>query len=159
MAIRRSLPLTELEAWAIEDMVRHTWNDEGRPVGRSLLLKIMALLDEFEQRRGQPHPPRDLPLVLSEEECWAVDFHIRRGHVDPTGVRVGRELLYKVFRLLLDLRAADEVRSLGLPDALADEADPDVQSRLSDLHDFLERNLGRDDENEPINDESAESRD
>ena len=52
MANARNVPLSELEAWAIEDMIRHTWTDEGKPIGRGLLLKMFALIREFERRTG-----------------------------------------------------------------------------------------------------------
>src|SRR6266542_521334 len=104
MVQHRSISISELEAWAIEDMIRHTCVDEGRPVGKGLLLKIFTLVHEFESRRNDETPPPELPLVLSEDELWASDLHIRRGHLDPSGVRVGKELLLKVFLLLLEIR-------------------------------------------------------
>jgi hypothetical protein len=57
VAHTRSIQISELEAWAIEDMIRHTWTDEGRPVGKGLLLKIFALVHEFEHRRVDDAPP------------------------------------------------------------------------------------------------------
>ena len=141
----RTLILTEIEAWAVEDMIRHTWQDEGRPVGKPLLMKVLALIDEFESRRSQSNPPRDLPLAMTEDECWAIDFHIRRGHVDPTGIRVGKDLLLKVFRLLLDRRAADEVRRLGLLDA-TDAHETDARPRIRELREFLEHDRAREED-------------
>src|SRR5438874_1086730 len=55
-------------------MIRHTWSDEGRPVGKGLLLKIFALVHEFEHRRTEENPPAELPLVLSEDELWGIDL-------------------------------------------------------------------------------------
>ena len=31
----RTTHLTQAEAWAIDDFIRHTWHDEGRPIGRT----------------------------------------------------------------------------------------------------------------------------
>jgi hypothetical protein len=154
----RTILLTELETWALEDMIRHTWVDDGRPVGKGLLLKIFTLLDEFESRRGQPDPPRDLAVALTEDECWAIDFHIRRGHVDPSGVRIGRDLLMKVFRVLLELRNTEEVRLLGLLDAPGDMYDRDKRPRMQDLRDFLEQDGKHDEESGAPDDGSAEHR-
>lgn len=132
MAGARSIPLTELEAWAIEDMIRHTWMDEGRPIARGLLLKIFALIREFDARRNDANAPGELPVVLTEDEFWAIDFHIRRGHVDPTGVRVGRELLVKIFARLLDIRTGDDMRRLRFAESDASE-NPEHLQRLREL--------------------------
>lgn len=158
MNSERTIRLTELETWALEDMIRHTWVDDGRPVGKGLLLKIFALLDEFESRRGQSDPPRDLAVALTEDECWAIDFHIRRGHVDPSGVRIGRDLLLKVFRVLLELRNSEEVRLLGLRDAPGGHSDRDARPRLQDLREFLDQDGKRDEESGAPDDGSAEHR-
>ena len=132
MANARSISLSELEAWAIEDMIRHTWTDEGRAVGRVLLLKVFALIREFEARRNEPEVPGELPVVLTEEELWAVDYHIRRGHLDPSGVRVGRELLLKVFGRLLDIRNGEEMKRLRFSEAVESES-PERMRRLREL--------------------------
>ena len=138
MANHRSSPISELEAWAIEDMVRHTWLDEGRPVGKGLLLKVFTLIREFEARRGDETPPTELPLVLSEDELWAIDFHIRRGHLDPSGVRVGKDLLLKVFDRLLEIRNAEEMKRLRF--SHADENDnPEHERRLRELREQFRR--------------------
>ena len=130
--------ISELEAWAIEDMIRHTWLDEGRPVGKGLLLKVFTLVREFETRRNDDPAPSELPLVLSEDELWAIDFHIRRGHLDPSGVRVGKELLLKVFDRLLELRNAEEMKRLRL--AHAEENDnPEHERRLRELREQYRR--------------------
>ncbi|HEV8637990.1 MAG TPA: hypothetical protein VG370_27565 [Chloroflexota bacterium] len=136
MANARSVALSELEAWAIEDMIRHTWTDEGKPVGRGLLLKIFTLIREFEARRNEPDAPGELTIVLTEEELWAIDFHIRRGHLDPSGVRVGRELLLKVFGRLLDIRTAEEMKRLRFADA-AESENPEGLRRLRELRDQM----------------------
>ena len=136
MAQHRSIMINELEAWAIEDMVRHTWLDEGRPVGKGLLLKIFTLVHEFEVRRGGEGTPTELPLVLSEDELWAIDFHIRRGHLDPSGVRVGKELLLKVFDKLLEIRNAEEMKRLRITESEASE-NPEHRQRLREFRDRL----------------------
>jgi len=138
VAHTRSIQISELEAWAIEDMIRHTWTDEGRPVGKGLLLKIFALVQEFEHRRSDDTPPSELPLVLAEDELWAIDFHIRRGHLDPSGVRVGKELLLKVFARLLETRNAEEMKRLRFTDAVETD-NPEHERRLRELREQLRR--------------------
>ncbi len=134
----RSIVMTELEAWAIEDMIRHTWSEEGRPIGKMMLLKLFALIGEFDLRRDETSPPSDLPLILAEEELWAIDFHIRRGHLDPSGVRVGRELLMKVFEGLLDIRNSEEMKRLRFPEA-EEVSNPESERRLRELRDQYRR--------------------
>lgn len=138
MATTRSIQITELEAWAIEDMIRHTWADEGRPVGRGLLLKAFALIREFESRRSDATPPVEMPLVLTEDELWAIDFHIRRGYLDPSGARVGKELLLKVFDRLLEIRAGEEMKRLRLSDA-EETVNPEHERRLRELREQFRR--------------------
>lgn len=138
MANTRSVPITELEAWAIEDMIRHTWADEGRPVGKGLLLKIFTIVHEFELRRADASPPAELPLVLTEDELWAIDFHIRRGHLDPSGVRVGKELLLKVFTRLLEIRNAEEMKRLRFTESRETE-NPEHERRLRELREQFRR--------------------
>jgi hypothetical protein len=138
VAHTRSIQITELEAWAIEDMVRHTWADEGRPVGKGLLLKIFALVHEFEHRRSDDAPPSELPLVLAEDELWSIDFHIRRGHLDPSGVRVGKELLLKVFARLLEIRNAEEMKRLHFTET-AESDNPEHERRLRELREQFRR--------------------
>lgn len=129
------LYVTEAEAWTIEDVIRHTWTEEGRPVGKNLLLKIFAVIKEFEARRQRGDPPAALPIVVTEDECWAIDYHVRRTHTDPYGFRVGRDLLLKVFDLLLRMRTEEELRALRLPEAPVDE--PDLRQRLDQLRGFF----------------------
>ena len=138
MAVSRSVQITELEAWAVEDMIRHTWTDEGRPVGKGLLLKIFALVHEFELRRSDPIPPSELPVVLTEDELWAIDFHIRRGHLDPSGVRVGKDLLLKVFTRLLEIRNAEEMKRLRFSESKEVE-NPEHERRLRELREHFRR--------------------
>ncbi|HLZ07388.1 MAG TPA: hypothetical protein VKT80_02290 [Chloroflexota bacterium] len=119
----RTTHLTPAEAWAMDDLIRHTWFDEGRPIGRGLLLKVFAVIKEFEARRNDPHPPDLLPIALSEDECWTIDFHIRRGFVDPEGYRVGRPLLLKVFGLILEMRNQETLRTLPAADEVPESTD------------------------------------
>lgn len=141
MANARSISLSELEAWAIEDMIRHTWTDEGKSVGRGLLLKVFTLVREFEARRNDTDAPAELPVVLTEEELWAVDYHIRRGHLDPSGVRVGRELLIKVFGRLLDIRNGEEIKRLRFAEAVESES-PERMRRLRELREQFRKDDG-----------------
>jgi hypothetical protein len=138
VAHTRSIQISELEAWAIEDMIRHTWTDEGRPVGKGLLLKIFALVHEFEHRRTDDAPPTELPLILAEDELWAIDFHIRRGHLDPSGVRVGKDLLLKVFVRLLEIRNGEEMKRLRFTET-SESDNPEHERRLRELREQFRR--------------------
>jgi hypothetical protein len=97
---------------------------------------MFALIREFDARRAEPDTPGELPVVLTEEELWAIDFHIRRGHLDPSGVRIGRELLLKVFGRLLDIRNAEEMKRLRFAEA-ADSENPERLRRLRELREQL----------------------
>jgi hypothetical protein len=134
---QRTAYLTPAEAWALDDLVRHTWTDEGKPVGRGLLLKVFAVVKEFEARRGDLHPPEALPIALTEEECWTIDFHVRRNYVDPEGYRVGRPLLLKIFGLILDMRNQEGLRSLRNAEGTADPNSSDVARRLEQWRESL----------------------
>src|SRR5438445_452348 len=114
MGNERTTFVTQAEAWALDDLIRHTWTEEGRQVGKVLLLKVFAVIKEFEGRRSDPHPPDVLPIALTEDECWVIDFHVRRGYVDPEGYRIGRPLLLKIFGLILEMRNQEDVRLLRL---------------------------------------------
>lgn len=136
MGNERTTYLTPAEAWALDDLVRHTWTEEGKPVGRGLLLKVFAVIKEFEARRNDAHPPEVLPIALTEEECWTINFHVRRNYVDPEGYRVGRPLLLKVFGLILEMRNQEVVKAIPVADG--GEADPaDVTRRLEQWREFL----------------------
>ena len=137
-----SVFVSESEAWTVDDLLRHTWTEEGRNVGRGLLIKVFAILREFESRRNSPNPPPTLPIALTEEESWALDYHIRRTYVDPTGTPVGRQLLLKVFGALLSIRNAEAVKTLRLPEVAAACDDPGLRHSLDDLRDFLDRGDG-----------------
>lgn len=136
MGNERTTYLTPAEAWALDDLVRHTWTEEGKPVGRGLLLKVFAVIKEFEARRNDAHPPEVLPIALTEEECWTINFHVRRNYVDPEGYRVGRPLLLKVFGLILEMRNQEAVKAIPVADG--GETDPaDVTRRLEQWREFL----------------------
>ena len=133
----RTTHLTPAEAWALDDLIRHPWTEEGKPVGRALLLKVFAVIKEFEARRNDIHPPDVLPIALTEEECWTIDFHVRRNYVDPEGYRVGRPLLLKVFGVILEIRNQEGLRSLRLADGSSDSKSSDVARRLEQWRELL----------------------
>ena len=143
----RTINLTPAEAWAMDDLIRHTWFDEGRPIGRGLLLKVFAVIKEFEARRNDPHPPDLLPIALSEDEGWTIDFHIRRGFVDPEGYRVGRPLLLKVFGLILEIRNQETLRSLPGADEAPDSTD--VTRRFEQWRELLRDETAEGDAEDP----------
>jgi hypothetical protein len=93
--------VTEDEAWAIDHTIRHTFNEGPNNVGRDLLLKVMTVVLEFEERRGKPFSPQVLPVALTEDECWAIDHQIRCD-LTVNGKPVGRAILLKVFRALTE---------------------------------------------------------
>jgi hypothetical protein len=95
------IEITEDEAWAIDHTIRHTYTDGQSNVGKTLLLKVMNIILEFEDRRGKPFAPQVLPLAVTEEECWAIDHQIRCD-LTVNGKPVGRALLLKVFRALTE---------------------------------------------------------
>lgn len=143
----RTTYLAPAEAWAIDDMVRHTWADEGRPIGRALLMKVFAVIKEFEARRNDSHPPDVLPIALSDDECWTIDFHIRRNFVDPEGFRVGRPLLLKIFGLILEMRNQEDVRTFpGAPEA---PHSTEMTRRFEEWRDLLRDEPGEGDAEDP----------
>ncbi|MCX5990172.1 MAG: hypothetical protein NTV35_14280 [Chloroflexi bacterium] len=93
------IELSEDESWAIDLMVRHTYAESGSVIGQGLLLKVMNLILEFEDRRGTPTSPVALPMAVTEEECWALDHQVRCD-LTINNKNVGRGLLVKVFRTL-----------------------------------------------------------
>lgn len=137
MGNERTTYLTPAEAWALNDLIRHTWTEEGRPVGRGLLLKVFAIVKEFEARRNDSYPPEVLPIALTEDECWAIDFHVRRSYVDPEGYRVGRPLLLKIFGLVLEMRNQEDLRALPLADETVDVESSDVARRMEQWRELL----------------------
>jgi hypothetical protein len=142
MSSERTMYISETEAWTIDDLIRHTWTEEGKNIGRGLLIKVFAVLREFDARRASP--PDTLPIALTEEECWVIDYHIRRSYVDPAGNPVGRQILLKIFGTLLAIRNAEAVRTLRLRDAEVGQDEPGLRGKLDDLREFLDRGEGGD---------------
>lgn len=95
------IEITEDEAWAIDHTIRHTHTEATNNVGKDLLLKVMTLVLEFEERRGKPFAPQVLPLALTEDECWSIDHQIRCD-LTVNGKPIGRALLLKIFRALTE---------------------------------------------------------
>ncbi len=93
--------ITEDEAWAIDHTIRHTYADGQTTIGRDLLLKVMTVILEFEERRGKPFSPETLPVAMTEDECWAVDHQIRCD-LTVNNKPVGRAILLKIFRALTE---------------------------------------------------------
>ncbi|HEX2036628.1 MAG TPA: hypothetical protein VHS99_20790 [Chloroflexota bacterium] len=104
------IEVTEDEAWAIDHTIRHTFSDGPTNIGRDLLLKVMNVILEFEERRGKPFSPQVLPLAVTEDECWALDHQIRCD-LTVNGKPVGRALLLKAFQALTEF--ANERDSLS----------------------------------------------
>ena len=136
MGLEKAMFVTEPEAWTLDDLIRHTWTEEGRNVGKGLLIKVFAVLKEFEARRA--NPPSTLPIALTEEECWVVDYHVRRAYTDATGTNIGRQLLLKVFGVLLALRNTEMVTHLHLPEA-KDDGESEPHRRWDELREFLDK--------------------
>jgi hypothetical protein len=118
------LHLSEPEAWLLDEVVRHTFTEDGQPIGRELL-KVFSVLREFRLAASRPFPPKELPLAVTESECWLIDYQINAARLqrsDPHSQRVARELLLKVFDLILAFQGD---RVLGCPyetAAVADDA-------------------------------------
>src|SRR5688572_24485438 len=91
--------INEDEAWAIDHTIRHTYAEAQAIIGRDLLLKVMTVILEFEDRRGKPFAPETLPVALTEDECWAIDHQIRCD-LTVNNKPVGRAILLKTFRAL-----------------------------------------------------------
>jgi hypothetical protein len=124
--------LNEDEAWAIDHTIRHTYAEAQNNVGRDLLLKVMTVILEFEDRRGKPFAPETLPLALTEDECWAVDHQIRCD-LTVNNKPVGRAILLKTFRALSEFAnerdSESGVAHLGsLADLLRAPAEESVDS-------------------------------
>lgn len=112
--------LNEDEAWAIDHTIRHTYSEGQSNIGRDLLLKVMHVILEFEERRGKPFAPETLPVALTEDECWAVDHQIRCD-LTVNNKPVGRAILLKTFRALTEF--ANERDSEGGVEHLGSLAD------------------------------------
>ena len=140
MTSERTIGVSQAESWALDDLIRHTWTEEGRQVGKGLLLKVFTVIKEFEARRNDPHPPDTLPIALTEDECWVIDFHVRRGYVDPEGYRIGRPLLLKIFGLLLEMRNQEDVRLMRLAEANSESDNASERARrFEEWRDMLNR--------------------
>ena len=114
------IELNEDEAWAIDHTIRHTYAEGQANIGRDLLLKVMTVVLEFEDRRGKPFAPELLPVALTEDECWAIDHQIRCD-LTVNNKPVGRAILVKVFRALSEF--ANERDSEGGVERLGSLAD------------------------------------
>ena len=141
------IDITEDEAWAIDHTIRHTYAEGGNNVGRDLLVKVMTLVLEFEERRGKPFAPQVLPLALTEDECWAIDHQIRCD-LTVNGKPIGRAILLKVFGALTefanDRDSEAGVAHLGtLADLLRAPADENPSESPGD-HDAQSPGPGRD---------------
>jgi hypothetical protein len=124
--------ITEDEAWAIDHTIRHTFTDGTSNIGRDLLLKVMTIILEFEERRGKPFAPETLPVAVTEDECWAIDHQIRCD-LTVNNKPVGRGLLLKIFHALTefanDRDSHSGVQQLG---SLADLLGSPAEERTSD---------------------------
>ncbi|MBI3973105.1 MAG: hypothetical protein HY332_17650 [Chloroflexi bacterium] len=125
------IEITEDEAWAIDHTIRHTYADGPNNVGKDLLLKVMTVILEFEERRGKPFSPQVLALALTEDECWAVDHQIRCD-LTVNGKPIGRALLLKIFRALTEyVNERDSESGVEQLGTLADMLRPPAEEQLS----------------------------
>jgi hypothetical protein len=124
--------VTEDEAWAIDHTIRHTYSEGPNNVGRDLLLKVMTVVLEFEERRGKPFSPQVLPVALTEDECWAIDHQIRCD-LTVNGKPVGRAILLKVFRALTEFaNERDSESGVAQLGTLADLLRPPTEGEDTD---------------------------
>ena len=114
------IEIGEDEAWAIDHTIRHTYAEGQGNIGKDLLLKVMNVVLEYEEQRSKPFAADQLPLALTEDECWAIDHQIRCD-LTVNSKAVGRGILLKVFRLLTEY-ANERDSQLGI-DALDNLAD------------------------------------
>lgn len=146
----RTLCISEAEAWLLDEVIRHTFGEHGQPVGRDLLLKVFSVLREFRVAASRPFPPRELPLAITEAECWLIDYHVnaaRLQRADPQTARVARELLLKVFDLILAFQTARVLGGERLRTTPADDAlDASLRERLAEWHRSEKSRDGRADE-------------
>lgn len=123
---------TEDEAWAIDHTIRHTYSEGATNIGKDLLIKVMHVILEFEERRDRPLAPEVLPVALTEDECWTVDHQIRCD-LAVNNKPVGRAVLLKVFRALTEYSnerdSQSGVEHLG---ALADLLRPPAEEHITD---------------------------
>lgn len=146
----QTLYLCEAEAWLLDEVVRHTFGDDGQPVGRDLLLKAFSVLREFRAAASRPFPPKELPLAVTEAECWVIDYFVnaaRLQRVDPQTARAARELLLKVFDLILTFQTERLLGGERLSTAHGDDAlDATQRERLAEWHRAQRGHDGRADE-------------
>lgn len=112
MDTARTVMVSETEAWLLDECIRHTAVDGGQPVGKQLLLKVFSLLGEFRDRAAQPYPPTELPMAVTEAEAWAIDYHFnaaRLQRADPATIKAARDLLLKVFNVILEFQSRSEM--------------------------------------------------
>ncbi len=105
--------VSEAECWVLDGLIHHDYRTEAPSIERGLLIKVMGLLREFAD--ADKAPP-ELPLALTETECWAIDAHVQFD-LSFNGRQIGRQLLLKVFDLILqfDNERRSERLTAGLP--------------------------------------------
>ena len=124
------IEINEDEAWAIDHTIRHTYAEGQSNIGRDLLLKVMTVVLEFEDRRGKPFAPETLPVALTEDECWAIDHQIRCD-LTVNNKPVGRAILLKVFRALSEFaNERDSAGGVGHLGSLADLLRPPAEENI-----------------------------
>ena len=125
------IEINEDEAWAIDHTIRHTYAEGQSNIGRDLLIKVMTVVLEFEERRGKPFAPETLPVALTEDECWAVDHQIRCD-LTVNNKPVGRAILLKVFRALSEFaNERDSASGVGQLGSLADLLRPPAEENIT----------------------------
>lgn len=105
--------VSEPECWVLDGLIHHDYRNEGPSIERGLLIKVMGLLREFADAEKAPS---ELPLALTETECWCIDTHVQFD-LSFNGRQIGRHLLLKVFDLVL--KFDNERRAEGLTGGLA----------------------------------------
>lgn len=93
----KTTTLTEGEAWCLE----HFAGD------RALSLKLGSLLLEFSVK--EPNTPAELPIALTPKECWEIQSNVG-GELEWEKKNVGKSILLKVYRLLLDYRNEEDTK-------------------------------------------------
>ena len=104
----KTIPLTELEAWAIDYNVRRGATEGGAPWGEwneLLLLKVFSVIAELREKGNT----LEAPIGLTEQELLAIESQVRHSYVEGQ-TPVGYNLLIKVQKALLELK--DEKESL-----------------------------------------------
>jgi hypothetical protein len=91
----KTTTLTEGEAWCLE----HFAGD------KALSLKLGSLLLEFQVPMG----PTELPIALTPKECWEIQSNVG-GELEWEKKNVGKSILLKVYRLLLDYKNEEDTK-------------------------------------------------